>query len=249
MCEITVPIKMHSLKITDNDGQTICMQDAEFFNILVLSCPRYVRTGPNRYAREHAIMRERYAKVDNWPLHPMNGYRHILGAIIIIVSQNRRLLLVRNAKLWGLPKGARNYRQFLTMKRLTDNVYEESRCILVHGDVIICPDDAESPVENICRETLEETGIKLDAKRLMDLGVDDPCHSGYNRFYYRYECDSEDYWSTLSQARVDHENDELVWVSMDELDDMLERHEKSKLFNHVSYLFLRAFRSGEHPLE
>ena len=99
------------------------------------------------------------------------------------------------------------------------------------------------------RETLEETGIKLDAKRLMDLGVDDPGHSGYNRFYYRYECDSEDYWSTLSQARVDHENDELVWVSMDELDDMLERHEKSKLFNHVSYLFLRAFRSGEHPLE
>jgi 8-oxo-dGTP pyrophosphatase MutT (NUDIX family) len=235
---------MRSLTFTDGNGQTTVTKDVEFFNTLVMSCPRYIQLNRYTYGRVSDIRREHYSKVNNWPLHPVNEHKHILGAIILIISKDLRILLVRNGKLWGLPKGARNYRPFLQMKQLTDQVYVESNHILLHGDITICPEDAETAVENVCRETLEETGLKIDTSKLRNMGVPDPGHSGYCWFYYEYEGVSDEYWlQTLSGASVDHENDELMWVAREELDSMLKKHASSKVFNHISYLFLISLES------
>ena len=241
MCEIKVPIKMRSLTVSG-----VASEQNEFFNVIVPDCPRYIQASdePNTYLRENPIKREKYAAVTNWPVHPRNEHGNILGAIVAIVSVDRRILLVRNGKLWGLPKGARNYHEFIRMKSLTDQVYRESGHILMHGDICMDEDDAETACENVCRETLEETGIVIKPEKLKDLGVPEPAHSGYTWFYYEHDEESKTYINIVSDAVLDNENDELRWVSGEELDTMLLRHQGCKVFNHISYLFLSSGNGG-----
>jgi 8-oxo-dGTP pyrophosphatase MutT (NUDIX family) len=179
-----------------------------------------------------------------WPEHPLTVNGQMLGAIIIIQSKDNKVLLVRNNKLWGLPKGARNYIDFMKCKKETDDQYLSRGSIIEHTEANFTEDNIESAIDNVCRETLEETGIVLNVDNIQSIysQINNKC--AYDGFYYMYPKNACDHIDDLNKNGTDHENDELLWIDLDELSQWLYDHRSPKhpkIFNHVTYGFLANF--------
>ena len=238
--EIHVPIIVKLVNIEAHLGTTT-LHNAHYYNIMVLNCPKYInnKTRPDNYIREKDIVR---LKEDNvqWPNHPEGPNGKILGAIILILSKDNKVLLIKNGKLWGLPKGARNYLEYIKLKTQTESHYIETGNILQHDTALFNADLIESAEDNICRETLEETGIVIDVDKLQKL----PYTGSYTRFYYVFPYNSDMHSEHLDKNGTDYENDELQWVNYTLLDRMMKIHKdpyQNKMFNHVTYSFLEDY--------
>lgn len=232
-----LPIRIKSVIIHSSLGE-ISRENTEYYNIIVDDCPKYIQNPryKNSFIREKNIVRYKNDMVQ-WPDHPLNDLGENKGAIIIIKSIDNLILLVRNGKLWGFPKGARNYKGFAELKDKCISEYRETGCVPVFESIEFS--EEESNLENVCRETLEETGIYINVMHLEQLDQSDHPAS-YTRYYYETTFTSDEYFSLLQRNGTDHENDELLWVTSDELDEMLKRHRKNKVFNHVTFNYIKS---------
>lgn len=240
--ETVVPIRINTVHIyTDLD--TVTKNNVQYHNVLVPDCPSYVQNElrHNNYNRKQSIVRLQDDGRIQWPDHPTKPNGRIHGAIVLLLSSDNKILLVRNGKLWGLPKGARSYKEFLRIKKETDEHYLRTGKILQHDTVTFS--ESETALENACREVREETGIVLsedDLTPVTELG-------SYDRFYAELDYTCDQYNDILEKNGTDHENDELLWASMDQLIRMLKTHRdpyQNKVFNHMTYNFLDNYVNG-----
>lgn len=249
--EHVVPIIIDIICVDTHFGRQVKYKQL-YYNTLVLDPGQiqYISDPSNtdNYIRAMPVVRFKNEDV-TWPEHPLNVNGKIQGAIIIIRSLDDKILLVRNGKLWGLPKGARNYTEFMNLKERTDNHFRETREILIHKEAIFSNDLIESAEDNACRETLEETGIIVDRALLQPIDshyqINNYC--AYDGFYYAYPKNTDDYYVDLLNNGTDHENDELSWVTIEELKQLLRdhrSHNRPKVFNHITHGFLDEYIKG-----
>lgn len=239
--EVFVPIKIKHVTIHQPLG-IVTRENTEYYNVLVRECPEYIQNPCNKdnYIRSSCIKRYCNENVQ-WPDHPLSPEGEHMGAIIIIRSKDDKYLLVRNGKLWGLPKGVRNYCAFTQLQDACNKIYLETGEIPVFTDVSFV--DVETPEENIIRETREETGIMVNPKRLFRYKKHNSYHP-YIRFYYHYEYNAEEYVKTLEENGTDHENDEIMWQTQQEMLKLLTKHREDsnkRIFNHVTYSYLMSY--------
>jgi 8-oxo-dGTP pyrophosphatase MutT (NUDIX family) len=238
--ELIVPVIIKNVRIDTPLGQ-LEKVDRHYFNVIVqdLHAIRYV-PGPREgnYIRQKSVIRY-YNEDVCWPDHPLSISGQIQGAISIIRSTDNRILLVRNRNLWGLPKGARNYREFLRLKGLTEDHYLKTGKILEHPQASFTYDDSETSVENLCREVKEETGITIDKSRLAPFKYrNSSSYCAYDGYFYDYPRTAAEHIIDLDANGTDHENDELLWVTHEKLQDLLHDHLRSRVFNHVTFGYL-----------
>lgn len=245
--EVVVPVIIKRVTVDTTFGRDT-HGEKKYHNTIVsdLNAVRYIQN-PRRsdnYVRETSIVRH-YDEDVTWPEHPLNINGKMLGAIIVIQSRDEKILLVRNRKLWGLPKGARNYIDFIRCKGETDQHFRETGKIMTHDFADFTEDRIESSIDNVCRETLEETGIAIDVSSIRE--IDQQSWGGrcaYDAFYYPYPKNASEHGNDLEQNGTDHENDELLWVSRSELEQWLRNHRSPnhpKIFNHITYGILEDF--------
>jgi 8-oxo-dGTP pyrophosphatase MutT (NUDIX family) len=246
--ELVVPIMIDKVTIDTTFGRET-RTNRRYHNTIVQD-PKSVQYIQNQrrsdnYVRNASIKRC-YDEHVTWPEHPLNVDGKMLGAIIIIESKDGKVLLVRNRKLWGLPKGARSYNDFITLKKETDARYRKDGHIMSHVEANFTDDDIESAVDNVCRETLEETGIEIAPTEVKPIynyfQMNNRC--AYDGFYYLYPKTSVEHNKDLQKNGTDHENDELLWVCLDDVSIWLRNHRSpnhSKVFNHITYGFLDDF--------
>lgn len=236
--EEMIPIKIKKI-IKDNTT----LHNQQYYNVHVTDCPPYIQspTDPYKYIRSRPIKRYQYdehSEIYSWPEHPKNQRGENKGAIVLIESADGYYLILRNGKLWGLPKGTRSYLEFIRAreKALKDPSLwiEEVRL-----------DNEETAEANIIRETYEETGLLLDINKLEQPEPNDKVKynraSAYVKFFYKLDITALEYADILLKEGTDHENDEMRWVNLSEMNRLLDRHcdyRQKKIFNHVSYLFL-----------
>ena len=238
--ELTVPVIIRNVKIDTPLGQ-LEKSDRHYFNVLVrdLHAIRYI-PGPKmgNYVRKTPVIRYHNEDVC-WPDHPLSLSGQIQGAISIIRSTDDRILLVRNRNLWGLPKGARNYREFLRLKGLTEDHYRKTGQTMEHQHADFTYDDSETSVENLCREVKEETGIIIDESKLLSFKYrNSSSYCAYDGYYYDYPRTASEHIVDLEANGTDHENDELLWVTHEELKVLLNDHRRLRVFNHVTFGYL-----------
>ncbi len=234
------PICIRSVRIKTPLGDVL-RTDVRYYNVIVKNCPPYIVNPKVRdgYIRETPITRIKNLRADpvdpelrlSWPDHPKDIFGDYVGAIIILNSLDNKILILRNEHLWGLPKGVRNYTEFHRIKT-------EATAAGV-GEEEIVFDQVETGVENICRETLEETGIRLNPEEVVSF--DDEDRSAYTKYYYQLDFTAAEYADILKNNGTDHENDEMKWIDYQELDQMLQQHRANrqvKVFNHVTYIYL-----------
>lgn len=244
--EVVVPVIIKHVTIDTAFGRDT-YGEKQYHNAIVrdLNAIRYIQN-PRRsdnYVREASIVRH-YDEAVTWPEHPLNMNGKILGAIVIIHSRDDKILLVRNRKLWGLPKGARNYTDFIRCKSETDRHFRQTGEILTHESAEFTADKIESAVDNVYRETLEETGIIMDRSQVREIHEHWGGRCAYDAFYYAYPKDADKHGDDLKRNGTDHENDELLWVDLMELEQWLRNHRSPnhpKIFNHITYGILDEF--------
>lgn len=244
--EELAPICIRRVRIKTALGD-ILRENVRYYNIVVRDCPPYI---PNHNVKDGYIRAAPIARVKKhvdmtglnltWPDHPKDMFGDHVGAIVILNSLDNKILILRNEHLWGLPKGVRNFTEFHTIK----TAFTESQYQTQFNDSIVF-DQVETGVENICRETLEETGIELNPEhiRLWDSSSCD----AYTKYFYQLDFTAENYHQVLLKNGTDHENDEMKWIDYKELSQMLQQHRssrQSKVFNHVTYMFLSSFYSS-----
>lgn len=234
--EISVPIVVKHVNFKDSTIGTI-----HFQNIIVPNCPPYVSTDFRTYKR--VIERFNANNDTTWPPHPTNEHGRILGSIVLIKSLDNMYLIVRNGNLWGLPKGARNYRSFLHCKEITDKYYYETGNVFIHEAISI--DTPETSIDNVIRETLEETGIEINQQYLCTFIADDNYYTAYDRYVYEYQHTVQEYANGFVDRSkyMDSENDVLMWISHEDLQQMVndQTFNRVKKFNQVSLRFLSNF--------
>ena len=240
-----IPINVEKIKII-NGLQSRERHNISYYNVIVKQCPPFIKTEKqDNYIRASPIKRLIFTTLANqedvfiksWPDHPRDSFNELIGAIIILKTLDEKILLVRNGSLWGLPKGARNYNAFLEIKNITMQHYLTTNDIFTIKECEF--NEIESADDNICRETYEETGIKLDRDKLNLFNEKQIC--AYTRYYYNLDFEASYYIEILKENGTDHENDELSWISLKDLQEMLFKHSKyrhSKIFNHVTYSYL-----------
>jgi ADP-ribose pyrophosphatase YjhB (NUDIX family) len=246
------PILVKTL-IVDNSHATLpqgTYKNIKFWNVrtTVTPCP------PFRWSSLHqAFVRQaRIARIANhdkhvqknsltWPVHPTGTFYNSvlgemktqqLGAIIAIQSSDNRILMVRNGRKWGLPKGARNFVEFsAALKALAGS----SDAMVLSTLVLQTPETAE---ENIMREVLEETGLVLEESRLRPVMLDrNRMHKHpYARFVYKLPHPSSHLFhgecikAAFEAGLMDHENDEMRWIPIYDVIDMVQT--SSSLLQH-----------------
>lgn len=234
-----VPICIETVKVKE-----ITRTNVKYFNLIVTDCPPYIPNPemPDGFIRQSPISRYNVSADVNrtwlWPEHPRDIHGDHTGAIIILKSLDNKILLLRNGHLWGLPKGVRNYTSFHNLKETCNAEFVKTGIMPKVDCASFTEDDVESSIDNICRETLEETGIILDKDKITQVG---PMDSAYTRFVYSLNFNASDHYAHILKNGTDHENDEMRWITQEELNRMLLKHTSSrrtKVFNHVTYLFL-----------
>lgn len=219
-------------------------ENTEYYNIIVKNCPEYIQNPTNKdnYIRSTCIKRYRNENVQ-WPDHPLSPGGDQMGAIIIIKSKDNKYLLVRNGKLWGLPKGVRHYKMFTELQEMCNKTYISTGEIPVFSQVVL--DEEETSEENIIRETREETGIILSPEKLQRFQARRAGQHPYVRFYYTVNFTAEDYIKILERNGTDHENDEIMWQTQAEILKLLAKHREAsstkRIFNHVTYNYLLSY--------
>lgn len=239
--EVLVPIKIKHVTIYQPMG-IITRENTEYYNVMVLNCPGYIQNPCNKdnYIRSSCIKRYRNENVQ-WPDHPLSVEGDHMGAIVIIRSKDDKYLMVRNGKLWGLPKGVRNFKTFTELQEICNQTYASTGTIPVFENTVF--EDEESAEENIIRETKEETGIIMNPEQLFVYKKHNN-HHPYIRFYYHYEYTAEEYIKTLEENGTDHENDEIMWQTQQEITKLLTKHREDsskRIFNHVTYSYLVSY--------
>ena len=239
--EELIPICVDTVKIHTKLSEKV-RTNVEYFNIVVLNCPPYIPNPEvkNGYIRAYPI--KRFAipaeRTWLWPDHPKDVRGDHTGAIIILKSLDNKILLLRNGSLWGLPKGVRNYKMFHTLKERSNESYIKNSIMPKTDCIVFTEDEVESAEENIYRETLEETGIMIDVNKLVQVG---PMDAAYTRFIYQLDFNAFEHFKHILENGTDHENDEMRWITPEELTQSLILHRStrhSKVFNHVTYLFI-----------
>ena len=249
--ELVVPIVVKKV-IHETHLSKVVKNNQKYHNVMILNCDDIVyvsnKKKKNSYVRTKPILRY-YNEHVCWPEHPLNIEGKILGAIAIIISSDLKILLVRNRKLWGLPKGARNYTDFSKFKTLTDEHYRKFGKIMIHDKAKFTFEKTETSEENVIREIREETGIITNNSLLVKVDGNYAANSycSYDGYCYRYPKSSSDYADDLASNGTDHENDELQWLDIDKIKDMLSTHKTvyHKIFNHITYGFLNHFIKNE----
>ncbi len=245
--ELVAPIFICEV-VTETHLGTETKYNQKYHNVMVKNYEDVSYIPSNKrednYVRSNPILRYYNEKVC-WPEHPLNVDGKIQGAIAIIKSSDDKILLVRNRKLWGLPKGARNYRDFTRLKTETDDHFRTYGKILKHKFASFKNCDAESAIENVCREITEETGIIVNVNYLTSFYCEKGSNTycSYDGFSYNYPKTASEHQIDLEKNGTDHENDELLWVSLAELNTMINDHRSSfnKVFNHITIKFLDAY--------
>jgi 8-oxo-dGTP pyrophosphatase MutT (NUDIX family) len=243
--EELAPICIRRVRIKTALGD-ILRENVRYYNIVVKNCPPYVPNPAVKdgYIRASPIQRLKakgaIIQPVEWPDHPKDVFGDHVGAIVILNSLDNKILILRNDHLWGLPKGVRNFTEFHKIKTEFTAVFESTGESKVFEEPVVF-EQVETGVENICRETLEETGIVLNPYNLILYGGED--RSAYTKYYYQLDFVAADYLDILLKNGTDHENDELKWIDYKELNQMLQQHRQNrqaKVFNHVTYTFLSA---------
>lgn len=250
--EQVVPIVVKKVTL-ETHLSTVVKTNQSYHNVLVhdLNAVKYIQNERRdaNFIRKNTIIRH-YDENVVWPEHPLNVNGQIQGAIAIIKSCDERILLVRNRKLWGLPKGARNYKTFIKLKALTDKHFRETGEVLVHEYAEFTNEDAESTIENLRREIREETGIIMEEQFLQPFKYRNQSGSycAYDGYYYEYPKSYTEYYQDLQINGTDHENDELLWVTHKELEGLLRNHRQNhrlgnhaRVFNHVTFGYLEEY--------
>jgi 8-oxo-dGTP pyrophosphatase MutT (NUDIX family) len=241
--EELVPICVERVEL-ETDLGVVVRENVKYYNVVVKNCPPYVANPnvQNGFIRRDSIMRLKHTNLAGtglcWPDHPKDASGDHCGAIIILVSLDNKILILRNGSLWGLPKGVRNYSKFHDIKTACYLEYLATGTTTVFPPMIL--DEVESASENITRETLEETGIKLDETQLVQWeGAD-----AYTRFVCQLDFTADHYGDILFLNGTDYENDEIKWIDMKQLNFLLQMHRTNrhaKVFNHVTFLFLSSY--------
>ena len=230
--ETSVPINVERVTI-DTPLGPIVRRNVRYHNVLVPSLPNYIPdpVAVDTYVRSAPINRLQTEHVQ-WPDHPTMPNGKNTGAIVFIMSADDKVLLLRNGRMWGFPKGARNYKEFLRLKALTDQAFWNGCATPIHDSVSFS--DVETPEENAIREIQEETGIIMDPARLTRWG-----EAPYTKFLYAFPHPAAMHRDILVANGTDHENDEMKWVTNAELMNMMEQHAQSdRVFNHITYRYL-----------
>jgi 8-oxo-dGTP pyrophosphatase MutT (NUDIX family) len=236
--EIQVPIVVNNVHVKD-----CIIGPINFQNIVVPNCPQYVIVDSDTPTYSRTIQRINSGQM-TWPPHPTNEYGRILGAIVLIKSIDDMYLLVKNGNLWGLPKGARNYPNFLKHKEITDKHYLDTGTVYVHEILTVTP--PESSLDNVIREALEETGIVIDPTYLYEFTSDNSHYTAYDRYVYEYPHTVREFIANFDKQskHMDSENDSLMWTSKENVFRMVQdqtRDRYKKLLNQVSLRFLYDF--------
>ncbi len=239
--EELIPICVDTVKIHTRLGETV-RANVQYFNIIVRDCPPYIPNPDVKdgYIRSSPVKRFTIPteRVWSWPDHPKDVHGDYTGAIIMLKSLDNKVLVLRNGNLWGLPKGVRNYKAFHALKEQSNECYFKNN-VMPKTDSIVCTEEeVESAEDNIYRETLEETGIMIDVNKLVQVG---PMDAAYTRFVYQLDFYACEHAKHILKNGTDHENDEMRWLTPEDLTQSLTLHRSSrhtKVFNHVTYLFL-----------
>lgn len=240
-----VPIKIKHLYV-HQPHSIVEREDVTYYNIVVRDCPQYVQDplDPDHYIRQGTI--KRLEHVDNatmWPDHPLTIDGENMGAIVLIESSDNKYLFVKNGRLWGLPKGARNFIKFLELQDQCNSIYLERGEIPIFSEETIF-DEIETPEENIIRETREETGIIMNHDGLVRYNSNSNSNCAYTRFCYKLDLSSTDYTEILEMNGTDHENDEIIWKTGDEIRKLLAKHNDkpdARVFNRITYKYLTSY--------
>jgi 8-oxo-dGTP pyrophosphatase MutT (NUDIX family) len=253
--EELVPICVRRVSVKTPLGD-IVRDNIKYFNVVVKNCPPYVPNPEVKdgYIRAALISRIKGYKQNlnlntldagpgtgklEWPDHPKDTFGDHIGAIVILKSLDNKILILRNEHLWGLPKGVRNYTEFHKIKTQFTEIFNETGNCPTFTEPLLF-ENVESGAENICRETMEETGIELNPDNLV-LWAGPEDQSAYTKFFYPVNFHAAEYAEILLKNGTDHENDEIKWIDYSELQQMLQQHRSSrqtKVFNHVTYTYL-----------
>jgi 8-oxo-dGTP pyrophosphatase MutT (NUDIX family) len=243
--EELIPLSIdHVLIKTSN--RVIERKNVRYCNIHVKDCPPFIFKEEDHYTRRDKIERLDFNLIATpgscyyWPDHPRDNANELLGAIIILKSTDDKILLLKNRFLWGLPKGARNYVNFLKMKDELMLEYLNSGTLKTF--IFAEFQEIETAEDNICRETLEETGIVIDKTNLQQWDDSDP--SPYTKYIYELNFPASHYLTILKANGTDHENDEVKWINMKDLSTLLFKHKTNRLvkvFNHITYSYLHQY--------
>ena len=222
---------------------------SRYYNIVVANCPRYVwNDALASFVRSEPIRRHKYNKKEAakmkimWPPHPRNARGYVLGAVAILqCPDTQRILLVRNSSLWGLPKGGRNFKEHTVMRSEFVEAFNNNHP-LPHFQLSHPWMEEETALENVQREVREETGIDLTKEHVEE------CNEGNNHSYTRFYCKlsfpCRQYREVVERAThqglIDHENDEIKWFSIQELQQMVINHYSNRQLNFISFSFLRS---------
>lgn len=242
---IPIIVEKVSIKI---GNRFIERENVKYCNIHVDNCPPFILKDVDHYVRVKKIKRFDFNLIATqgsayyWPDHPRDDFNELIGAIIILITTDNKILLLKNGSLWGLPKGARNYVRFLELKDELMSEYLKFKTIKEFKSDEF--HDIETAEDNICRETFEETGIKLDKSRLKLWNETDV--SAYTKYIYHVPFSAVEYSTILLNNGTDHENDELKWFDINEINNLLHRHKTNrliKIFNHITYSYLSEFKT------
>ena len=231
--EALTPIRITTCHVEPTQER---FEHTNFYHVSVRDCPPYVPNNahPLSWVREEPIQRFSDESVE-WPPHPRSSSGDLLGAVVLIRSADNHYLFVRNGSLWGLPKGARHYREFT---RLSSEVHRDPTVVFN----FICLREDEGGIRNAQREVLEETGFELKREQLIEENQRNK--HAYVRYVAHVPVRSDEYYEQVLRPQqdaglVDHENDEIRWWSEEEVRTMLREPVHRRNMNYISYSFLR----------
>lgn len=265
--EIVDPILVKTLTVNSSHATLPrgTYRNVRFWNVKpIVNAPYYWSILHQAFVRRRRIKRitnhDKYVKKHHltWPIHPtgvfgsnVHGHQQQLGAVVVIESSDHRVLMVRNGKKWGLPKGARN---FVEYQAVLNSLPAEGNGLVVNSLILQTP---ETPEENIIREVLEETGIVLDQALLQPVMLDrNKQHKhAYARFVYKLPHPASHVFheaclkAAYKAGLMDHENDEMRWIPVYDVIEMVRStqsdHWRGSL-NAISLAFLKDMYVSSH---
>jgi len=186
----------------NSQGKRVQSMNQQFFVSRILNEPKFVRCHDNnniRFVRETAISRLPFVKDQppaglRWMPVPQDG-KLSLAAIVLCVSADNYILMMRHRNVLGLPKGFRRYVNFPSVPGK-------------YADITL--DAIESPLTNAIREFTGETSIPVEQTELQEL----PPIEGHARFVFKWKGKAADHGAILAEKTpTDNEADEFIWVS------------------------------------
>lgn len=243
--EYFVPIVVNEVYV---DGTQINTEPVNYYNKVVVGKCKYnpkknqPLTYQNKVKRLPIGLDRSYQKKYDWPEHPRvvveypikdTGTICLAGAVALIVSTDGYVLLIERGGKWGFPKGCRDYHAYQKLVNATVECFIPNEHLPVHDKLDINTSECESSLENIMRETREETGIILDPSYFLP-GPGNV--KGYSTYYVKFPYTAAEYYDKfLAVNGTDHESQVIRWMKIEEL---VNNYISGYKFNHITVLTL-----------